>query len=295
MKYCIIYNKNASSGRKSKFIKKISDELSKYNDVSFFETESVDKAEAVFKNISKLNIDRLVVAGGDGSVSFAINKLIKNNFVPKKDFAIGYIPAGTANLLQAELNMSKKISKIVQILQSNNLKQTNLVKINNDYFILMAGIGWDATIVHSINSSLKKLLGKIIFGYKGLQKFLLMKNQKLKVNIDGQNHIADWVLCSNTNYYAGHYKINKTNIFDNKIITYVFKDLTRIKILYYIYLIIFFGDLSKSTSVITSYSSELKIDGQGKKIPIQIDGDKYQYCDNVELRKSRKYFNILTA
>ena len=80
MKYCIIYNKNASSGRKSKFIKKISDELSKYNDVSFFETESVDKAEAVFKNISKLNIDRLVVAGGDGSVSFAINKLIKNNF-----------------------------------------------------------------------------------------------------------------------------------------------------------------------------------------------------------------------
>ena len=128
-----------------------------------------------------------------------------------------------------------------------------------------------------------------------MQKFLLMKNQKLKVNIDGQNHIADWVLCSNTNYYAGHYKINKTNIFDNKIITYVFKDLTRIKILYYIYLIIFFGDLSKSTSVITSYSSELKIDGQGKKIPIQIDGDKYQYCDKVELRKSGKYFNILTA
>ena len=140
MKFCIIYNKNASSGRKSKFIKKISDELSKHNDVSFFETESVDKAEAVFKNISKLNIDRLVVAGGDGSVSFAINKLIKNNFVPKKNFAIGYIPAGTANLLQAELNMSKKISKIVQILQSNNLKQTNLVKINNDYFILMADL-----------------------------------------------------------------------------------------------------------------------------------------------------------
>ena len=295
MYYCFIYNKKASSGKKTTFIKKIYDNLKLFHQVDLFETSTEQEAEELFKKIVEKDYDRLIIAGGDGSVCFAINQLIKNNFQPKDNFAIGYVPAGTANILQAELGMSKNIKKISKTLMSDNLEKTNLVKINSNYFILMAGIGWDATIVHSINSSLKKLLGKIIFGYKGLQKFLLMKNQKLKVNIDGQNHIADWVLCSNTNYYAGHYKINKTNIFDNKIITYVFKDLTRIKILYYIYLIIFFGDLSKSTSVITSYSSELKIDGQGKKIPIQIDGDKYQYCDNVELRKSGKYFNILTA
>ena len=38
----------------------------------------------------------------------------------------------------------------------------------------MAGIGWDAKIVHSINSKIKKILGKIIFGIKVFQYFILM-------------------------------------------------------------------------------------------------------------------------
>ena len=67
------------------------------------------------------------------------------------NFAIGYIPAGTANLLQAELSITKKVDNVCDVLTSNNYKQSNLIKINENYFFLMAGIGWDAKIVHSID------------------------------------------------------------------------------------------------------------------------------------------------
>ena len=295
MKFCFIYNKKASSGRKSNFIKKICNNLKLSHHVDFFETVTENEAEDLFKQIVKQDYDRLVVAGGDGSVCFAINQLIKNNFQPKENFAIGYVPAGTANILQAELGMSKNINKISQTLMSDNLEKTNLVKINENYFILMAGIGWDAQIVQSINSKIKKVLGKVIFGIKGLEKFIFMKNTKIKVNIDNDELLADWVLCSNSRYYAGHHKITDTNIFEEKFTTYIFKDLSRMKLLYYIFLIIFNGNLNKSTSVITKNTNEVKLKTFDKSIPIQIDGDNFGSLKNIVIKSSKRKFNLLKA
>jgi len=292
MLYCLIYNLNSSSGRKSKFIKRVLSKLKENNSVDYFETKTINQAKKIFKDFNQKNYDRLIVAGGDGSVSFAINELIKNNFNFKDDFAIGYIPAGTANLLQAELSMNKKVDDIVNILVSNNYKSSNLVKINENYFFLMAGIGWDAKIVHSINSKIKKILGKIIFGIKGFQYFLFMNNKKLNVTFDGQFYQADWILCSNTKYYAGHHKINKTNIFEDKLVTYIFKDLTRISLLYSIFLIILNGDLSKNKNVITTYSQNITIDGNDL-IPVQIDGDNFGSYKKIHLNLTNKKVNFL--
>ena len=292
MLYCLIYNQNSSSGRKSKFINRVLSKLKENNSVDYFETKTINQAKKIFKDFNQKNYDRLIVAGGDGSVSFAINELIKNNFNFKDDFAIGYIPAGTANLLQAELSMNKKVDDIVNVLVSNNYKSSNLVKINENYFFLMAGIGWDAKIVHSINSKIKKILGKIIFGIKGFQYFLFMNNKKLNVNFDGQFYQADWILSSNTKYYAGHHKINKTNIFEDKLVTYIFKDLTRISLLYSIFLIILNGDLSKNKNVITTYSQNITIDGNDL-IPVQIDGDNFGSYKKIHLNLSNKKVNFL--
>lgn len=289
---CLIYNLNSSSGRKSKFINRILSKLKENISVDYFETKTINQAKKIFKNFNQKNYDRLIVAGGDGSVSFAINELIKNNFNFKDDFAIGYIPAGTANLLQAELSMNKKVDDIVNVLVSNNYKSSNLVKINENYFFLMAGIGWDAKIVHSINSKIKKFLGKIIFGIKGFQYFLFMNNKKLNVTFDGQFYQADWILSSNTKYYAGHHKINKTNIFEEKLVTYIFKDLTRISLLYSIFLIILNGDLSKNKNVITTYAQNITIDGNDL-MPVQIDGDNFGSHKKIHLNLSNKKVNFL--
>ena len=292
MHFCLIYNLNSSSGKKLKFINRVLSKLKENNSVDYFETKTINQAKKIFKNFNQKNYDRLIVAGGDGSVSFAINELIKNDFKFKEDFAVGYIPAGTANLLQAELSMNKKVDDIVNVLVSNNYKSSNLAKINENYFFLMAGIGWDAKIVHSINSKIKKILGKIIFGIKGFQYFIFMNNKKLNVTFDGQFYQADWILSSNTKYYAGHHMINKTNIFEDKLVTYIFKDLTRINLLYSIFLIILNGDLSKNKNVITTYSQNITIDGNDL-IPVQIDGDNFGSYKKIHLNLSNKKVNFL--
>lgn len=293
MHYCLIYNLNSSTGKKIKFVNKIYEKLKINNSVDYFKTKSEKEAKEIFLEFKNKNYDRLIVAGGDGSVSFAINELIKNDFDFNDKFAIGYIPAGTANLLQAELSINNKVDDICNILTSNNYKQSNLIKINKNYFFLMAGIGWDAKIVHSIDTRIKKILGKIIFGLKGFQHFLFMKNNKLDVFFDGQKHQADWILSSNTKYYAGHHKINKSNIFDDRLITYVFKDLSRLKLMYYIILIIIYGDLSRNKSVITTYSKSIQINCDNFEIPVQVDGDNFGCHNKIDIEFSKKKINFL--
>jgi len=293
MKFCLIYNKKSAGGRKSNFIKKIYKEIQKQHSVDFYETKNETHASKIIKDLSNRGYNRLLLAGGDGSVSFAINELIKNNFDLNKDFAIGYIPAGTANILQAELGMTKNIKQIAKTLTSNNFDRSNLIKINEKYFVLMAGLGWDAQIVQSIDSSIKKIMGKLIFAIKGFEKFLFMRNKKIKTSINNETFLADWIICSNSKYYAGHHTIAKTNIFDDKIVTYIFRDLTRLKLLYYIYLIAIYGNLEKSKSVITKYNNDIKFEGVDDKIPVQIDGDNFGNFEEINISKSNKKINFL--
>ena len=293
MKFCLIYNKKSAGGRKSNFIKKIYKEIQKQHSVDFYETKNETHASKIIKDLSNRGYNRLLLAGGDGSVSFAINELIKNNFDLNKDFAIGYIPAGTANILQAELGMTKNIKQIAKTLTSNNFDKSNLIKINEKYFVLMAGLGWGAQIVQSIDSSIKKIMGKLIFAIKGFEKFLFMRNKKIKTSINNETFLADWIICSNSKYYAGHHTIAKTNIFDDKIVTYIFRDLTRLKLLYYIYLIAIYGNLEKSKSVITKYNNDIKFEGVDDKIPVQIDGDNFGNFEEINISKSNKKINFL--
>ena len=47
MLYCLIYNLNSSSGRKSKFINKVLSKLKENNSVDYFETKTINQAKQI--------------------------------------------------------------------------------------------------------------------------------------------------------------------------------------------------------------------------------------------------------
>ena len=161
LKFVIIFNANAAGGSKPSLINNVISLLQGSHEVELFKTQNEDDAKKIFKKLSTKNFDRLVVAGGDGSVCFAINQII--NDINFDDKLVGYIPAGTANILQIETKIKKEAKEIFSVLISNNYKKISLAKINDKYFFLMAGIGFDSKIVESIDTKIKKYLGKLIF------------------------------------------------------------------------------------------------------------------------------------
>ena len=290
-KFIIIFNQTNITDRKDKKINKILELLKIDHEVEIFKSYTEVQAKDIYKNLKQKKFDRLVVAGGDGSFSLAINEIIKNDLNEK---LIGFIPIGTANILKFEAGINNKVNDIYNVLVSENFKKVNLAKINNRYFFLMAGIGFDSKIVKSVTNQLKKYLGKIIFILKGLQYFLFIKNNKMKIDIDNEEVLADWILCANSKYYAGSYNITKeTDIFDSKLIAFIFEDLTRLKLLQYIFLILTKGDLSSAKSVIKKDFEEIKIFRINDKLLSQVDGENCGFDERIIIKKTKKFVNLL--
>jgi len=292
LKFCIVVNINTSGNKK--LLNGVISLLRNNHDVEVFESKSENIAREIFKDLSSKIFDRLVLAGGDGSVNFAINEILQHPSLLNKE--IGYIPIGTANILQIEANIKKKAEAIKEVLVSEKIKKVNLAKINGRFFFLMVGIGFDGKIVASIDTNIKKYLGKVIFALKGFQQFLFLNNEKMEVLIDDERMEADWILSTNSKYYAGPYKITKTtDIFQNGLVTYIFKNLTRLKLLYYVCLILFKGDLSAAKSIVATQAKNIKINKLNSNLVAQVDGEFFESNERIEIEETNKFINLLVS
>lgn len=103
--------------------------------------------------------DYVLVCGGDGTINEAVQGLIGSNT------ALALYPGGTANVFAKELGLTKDVEAIAALIASG---QTRTISVGRAwktegnwqrYFLLMAGIGLDASIVQSVNLEWKKRAG----------------------------------------------------------------------------------------------------------------------------------------
>lgn len=282
-KICIIFNPRAGSGKLAK-LNKIITELNKNNTVTLFETTAAGDATNIARTESA-HFDIVAAAGGDGTINEVVNGIDPNT-------PLAIIPMGTANIVAIEAGISNNTKAICAAINQGKTKKAYVSTINNKKFILMAGIGYDAKVVNNINPKLKKVFGKLIFALEGLKQFFKLKEFNITVTSNNQTHYANWVLITNAKYYAGPHSITKrTNIFNEDLVCYLFQDLTKLSFLYNLFLIIFFGDLSKSKKIKTIYSSSFDISSQ-HTTPIQCDGEPFGYLP-ATVQTNKEFINLL--
>lgn len=282
-KICIIFNPKAGSSKLAK-LNKIIAELNKNNIVTLFETTAEGDATNIARSESA-RFDIVVAAGGDGTINEVVNGIDPNT-------PLAIIPMGTANIVAIEAGISNNSKAICAAINQGKTKKAYASTINNKKFILMAGIGYDAKVVNNINPKLKKVFGKLIFALEGLKQFFKLKEFNITVTSNNQTHYANWVLITNAKYYAGPHSITKrTNIFNEDLVCYLFQDLTKLSFLYNLFLIIFFGDLSKSKKIKTIHSSSFDISSQ-HTTPIQCDGEPFGYLP-ATVQTNKEFINLI--
>ena len=283
-KICIIFNPKAGSSKLAK-LNKIIAELNKNNTVTLFETTAAGDATNIARTESA-RFDIVVAAGGDGTINEVVNGIDPNT-------PLAIIPMGTANIVAIEAGISNNSKAICAAINQGKTKRAYVSTINNKKFILMAGIGYDAKVVNNINPKLKKVFGKLIFALEGLKQFFKLKEFNITITSNNQTHHANWVLITNAKYYAGPHSITKrTNIFNEDLICYLFQDLTKLSFLYNLFLIIFFGDLSKSKKIKTIHSSSFDISSQ-HTTPIQCDGEPFGHLP-ATIQSNKEFINLIT-
>ena len=283
-KICIIFNPKAGSSKLAK-LNKIIAELNKNNIVTLFETTAAGDATNIARTESA-HFDIVVAAGGDGTINEVVNGIDPNT-------PLAIIPMGTANIVAIEAGISNNSKAICAAINQGKTKRAYVSTINNKKFILMAGIGYDAKVVNNINPKLKKIFGKLIFAIEGLKQFFKLKEFNITITSNNQTHYANWVLITNAKHYAGPHSITKrTNIFNEDLICYLFQDLTKLSFLYNLFLIIFFGDLSKSKKIKTIHSSSFDINSDNKT-PIQCDGEPFGHLP-ATIQSNKEFINLIT-
>lgn len=163
-----------------------------------------DATEAASKAVER-EFDLVVAVGGDGTMNEIIRGIAEQHFRPK----LGIIPRGTTNDFARALSIPRDIQKAMDIIVDGESKALDLGKVNDQYFINIAGGGDLTELTYDVPIKLKTMLGQLAYYLKGIEKLPFLKPTHVKIEYDGNVIDEDIMmfLISNTNSVGGFEKV----------------------------------------------------------------------------------------
>jgi len=202
IKAAVIINPKSGKGKGIKFV----EELKSYKipstvNLTIYVTEYPLHASTISKNISK-KFDRIIIAGGDGTLNESINGL---DF--ETEALLGLLPIGSGNDFSISLNKPKvDIHKYLNYFLSQNPNTLNvdigemrLTELDGNIierkFINSLGIGFDARVAY-LNQTNKILSGLMSYIVAIIRAFLKFNSIDFHLSMDGKSFDKTALFCS---------------------------------------------------------------------------------------------------
>ena len=127
-------------------------------------------------------IDLMVVAGGDGTVNYAVNAMKRKGL----DIPIGVIPAGTANDFAGAVGMSREPLEAARQIASGAVDRVDVGRVNDLYFVNIFSFGIFTTTSQRTPDERKHKIGKLAYIIEGVKEFRTMHAVPLEIEADGE-------------------------------------------------------------------------------------------------------------
>jgi YegS/Rv2252/BmrU family lipid kinase len=157
--------------------------------------------------------DLIVAAGGDGTVNEILNGFgdVQNGFARAK---LGVLPLGTINVFARELKIPLRLERAWDVLQRGRETRIDLPRAEfsangvrrRQYFVQLAGAGFDARVIELVDWSHKKKIGPLAYIVAGLKAFR-EKKPKIVLHANGQSLAGELILVGNGRFYGGPFAI----------------------------------------------------------------------------------------
>src|SRR5699024_9003832 len=122
---------------------------------------------------------------------------------------LGIIPAGTTNDFARALKIPRDTKKAVDIILDNKIQPIDVGKVDDKYFINIAGGGDLTELTYDVPIKLKTVLGQLAYYIKGIEMLPFLSPQQTKIEYDGEVFEDEIMLflISNTNSIGGFEKL----------------------------------------------------------------------------------------
>lgn len=142
----------------------------------------------------------VIAAGGDGTVNEVVNGIAHT------PTALAVLPVGTGNVWCRELRLPLRPRDAAIALSHGHLLHLDLGLAGERYFLLMAGVGFDAAVTRLVDVTLKRRLGMLAYVVQALRVARQVRGTRARITLDGWRTIKGRVLMvviGNSRLYGG--------------------------------------------------------------------------------------------
>jgi len=270
MKILVIGNPIAGTGQAERRIELFSGALEQHgHSVQVFMSkhsgEALKKAGTV-----DTDIDRIVVAGGDGTVNEVINGLADPSRIP-----ILHLPTGTANQLARSLNLPFDPYQLLDILEQGSIRRIDMGLIESRRFLLLVSSGFDASVAAEVKKTRNDTLGYTGYVVPILRAWARHQPRELSVIIDNQQKISGFnVMVLKVRQYGGVFVFAEEARLDSGYFEVCVFQQGSVPWMSLYAVAGLMGKTAELPGVVCARARIVRIESE-EPVPVEIDGDHY--------------------
>jgi YegS/Rv2252/BmrU family lipid kinase len=146
-------------------------------DVLWLETTPEDPGQGLTAKAVAEGVDLVMAQGGDGTVMACVTGLAGT------DVPLAVLPAGTGNLLATNFDIPADLEAAVDVALHGDRVRLDVAATDDDRFVVMGGIGFDAAMLRDADPKLKERLGAVAYVLSGF-KHLRRRATRFRLQLD---------------------------------------------------------------------------------------------------------------
>lgn len=124
---------------------------------------SISKA---MEGIDQSKFDRILVAGGDGTVNICVNAMVNNDiYLP-----LAILPSGTANDFAYYFELPSDLGSLLDIALGEKTTRVDVGVVNNKYFVNVTALGGVVDVSQKTDPNLKSAIGPLAYYLQGARE-----------------------------------------------------------------------------------------------------------------------------
>ncbi|BCM93327.1 diacylglycerol kinase [Abditibacteriota bacterium] len=305
-------------GARKRQLERVRDELEKHGFAVHlgFENESKGIRERAH-NAALAGTDIIVAAGGDGTVNAVANGMLRATNGERPQSKLAVLPMGTGNVFALNMRIPSDIKGACRVIVGGHVRHIDVgfaqpldtaqppkkgAALPSDfkdaasprYFLLMAGVGFDAKVIEDTSLRLKMMLRDYAYAIRSLQNAVVHQGTEVTLTFDdGSVHSSNsWLLMAgNAASYAWAIRFTEhARLDDGKLDLCVFPFENKLTSVQQVMQLLMGQHIERGSA---SYfqTTAVRIEST-PPVPVQLDGDEWGTTP-LELKMFAGSLNVL--